>query len=158
MNTMIALMLGVTIAVTGTVETPEWATPAWQESAAYIVAGEATPYMASKMLIICTMINDVENRGWNPWNLKQRWYGWRYPTEDDHLAVKRAFQGGCEGIPPYIYLGNYSDYRLWKSMGFIRENYVADFYEYDHWTIVGIREKSPERPKYNMERKGIYWR
>lgn len=158
MNTLIALMLGATIAVTGTIQSPDWATPAWKESAAYIVSGEATPYMASKMLVICTMINDIENRGWCPWSLKNRWYGWRYPTEKDRLAVERAFQEGCDGIPAYIYLGNYSDYHLWKSMGFIRENYVADFYEFDHWTMVGIREKSPPKIKYLKQIKGIYWR
>jgi len=156
MNTLIALMLGVTFSITGTFQTPDWATPAWKESAAHIVSGEATPYMESKMLVICTMINDVENRGWNPWNLRQRWYGWRYPTEKDRLAVEKAFQGGCSEIPPYIYLGNYSDYRLWRSMGFIREGYVADFYEYDHWTMVGIREKSPPRTLYQMNIKDIH--
>lgn len=136
-------MLGVTLVMTGTstTESPDWATPAWKEDAAYIVAGEATPYMASKMLVICTMINDVENRGWEPWNLRARWFGYRYPTEDDRRAVELAFSGGCEDIPQYIYLGNGNDYKIWQRLGYVGEGYTADVYHFDHWTMVGIRKK-----------------
>lgn len=148
-------MLGVSLVTTGAIVTePNWATPAWKDFAAHIVAGEATPYMASKMLVICTMINDVE-KGWHPWALRNRWFGYRYPSKEDHLSVELAFSGGCEEVPNYIYLGNKSDYELWKTLGYVGKDYTADIYRFDHWTMVGIKRKDIVAELNKL--KGDYW-
>jgi len=151
MDKSISLILGVVLILTGPI--PNWATPEWQDFAAHIVAGEATPYFESKMLVICTLINDVENRGWNPRSLQGRWFGWRYPTEKDHRAVKVALAGGCEDIPPYIYLGNGRYHELWERIGYVGEGYVADIYKFGPWTMVGIRRKDVVE-EINLELKG----
>lgn len=79
------------------------------------------------MVIACTIVRDVE-RGWEPWTLRQRWYGWKEPTWNDRVAVWDALNGGCDDIPRYRFVGNDRDYLHWQSIGMIDENTVVDWY------------------------------
>ena len=98
--------------------TPEWATPEWIYDAAGIVAGETVPNCTEcDSWIACTIVADVEERGYHPWRLRAavaggsaRWYGWRRPS-DHHLdAVRMALGGRCADVPVCAYLGSLLDY------------------------------------------------
>lgn len=90
---------------------PSWATPEWQTFASHIVAGEI-PHGCKECALVtaCTIRRDVE-RGWNPWHLQERWYGWKAPTKLSDSAVKAALiPMGCLHVPDCKFLGNQSDY------------------------------------------------
>ena len=99
---------------------PPWATPAWQNYAAHIVAGESPAGCAvCDLWIACTIRRDVE-RGWAPWNLAGRWHGWQATTTSaQREAVTVAMQaGGCDAVPRCRYLGNTRDFQYnWTGTG-----------------------------------------
>lgn len=101
--------------------TPSWATEEWKNFASHIVAGEI-PYGCEECALVtaCTIRRDVE-RGWNPWNLRQRWYGWKQPTEMALNAVEESLSTmGCACVPDCKFLGNQNDYNWnWSPQPFI---------------------------------------
>lgn len=99
-------------------DTPHWATPNWQDWAAHIVASEARGVPQADLVVACTMVRDVQ-RGWHPWALRKRWFGWGEPDLQDRLAVWLAVSGGCNSVPNYRYVGNLQDARYWKRLGYI---------------------------------------
>lgn len=103
-----------------------WATPAWIEFASWIVASEARGVPAADKVVACTLVRDVE-RGWNPWLLRNRWFGWGRPDAADRKAVLQAVSGGCGDVPDYLYVGNYRDAQHWRSVGMIG-NAPVDLY------------------------------
>jgi len=98
---------------------PAWATAAWQDYAAHIVAGETRGVPAAAYPVACTLIRDVE-RGSHPWRLRGRWYGWKAPRADERAAVRLALRG-CQDVPRYRYVGTLSDLRLWQARGMVGE-------------------------------------
>ena len=97
---------------------PDWATREWVHDAAGIVAGETVPDCAEcDLWIACTIVGDVEERGYHPWRLRPaeagrlgRWYGWRGPRARHVAVIKDALRGKCESAPTCAYLGSLSDY------------------------------------------------
>jgi len=106
---------------------PAWATEAWREWASHIVASEARGVPQADIVVACTMVRDVA-RGWHPWALRGRWFGWGPPDEADREAVDAALTGGCVGVPDYAFVGNYRDAQLWRRMGYIAEYTEVDLY------------------------------
>lgn len=97
--------------------TPPWFTPQWVKFAAGIVAGEAADSDTARLLVTCTIRHDIE-RGWHPWKLRARWFGWRTPSPPDYLAVTRAFlTDACNPIPVCRFVGNWKDYYYWSATG-----------------------------------------
>jgi len=91
---------------------PEWATQQWLYVAAGIVAGETVHDCATcDLWIACTVVGDVERRGYHPWRLRPgRWHGWREPGERHYEAIRQALRGLCDAAPKCAYLGSLSDY------------------------------------------------
>ena len=113
-----------------------WATERWRDWAAHIVASEARNVDSADLVVACTMVRDVE-RGWHPWALRGRWYGWGPPDAKDREAVERALAGECTGVPVYRYVGNLSDARLWRRMGLLDGR--VDLYLGDYGSaVVGV--------------------
>lgn len=101
------------------VEVPAWATERWQDYAAHIVASEARGVPQADIVVACTILRDIE-RGWGPWVLGDRWFGYGSPDEADRQAVKDAlFTDACEAVPEYRYVGNFRDAQYWKYLGMI---------------------------------------
>ena len=106
---------------------PSWATPAWREYAAHIVASEARGVPQADIVVACTLIRDIE-RGWSPWGLHPgRWHGWGSPDSADRQAIEDALNGACTGVPDYIYVGNFRDAQYWARTGMIK-NWPVDLY------------------------------
>ncbi len=121
------------------VEPPEWATERWIEWAAHIVsseAGNAVPQ--ARIVVSCTMVRDVEDRGWPPWSLRNRWFGWGRPSAADVQAVRRAVNGGCDDVKQYAFVGNIDDGKTWKRMGLIGEEAVDLFIGPTGSTVIGV--------------------
>jgi len=108
------------VAAPGIPDWPAWASAAWQEYAASIVAGESVPGCEQcDLWIACTIVDDVA-RGHDPWRLHPgRWHGWGRPSAAHRWAVRRALSpGGCAQVPRCRYLGNVRDYlTCWNGMG-----------------------------------------
>lgn len=106
---------------------PSWATPAWREYAAHIVASEARGVPQADIVVACTLIRDIE-RGWPPWGLHPgRWHGWGSPDSADRQAVEDALNGACADVPNYIYVGNFQDAQFWARIGTIK-GWPVDLY------------------------------
>ena len=111
---------------------PDWATREWVHDAAGIVAGETVPDCAEcDLWIACTIVGDVEERGYHPWRLRPaeadkpgRWYGWRGPRARHYEAVEKALRDGCTKVPECAYLGSLSDYALIWRFGLASERQV----------------------------------
>jgi len=103
---------------------PQWASEEWVEFAAHIVASEAAGVPEARIVVACTMVRDVE-RGWHPWALRKRWFGWGWPSAGDFAAVRSALNGvngkygECYKIPSYKYVGNLRDAQHWRRTGVI---------------------------------------
>lgn len=107
---------------------PAWVSPAWVESAARIVSGEAANCDGARLITACTIYNDITVRGWQPWTLvttRGRWKGRNIPHQADYDAVEAAISGACENQPVCLYLGNWQDYRGWIRSGLIDGNQPA---------------------------------
>ena len=119
---------------------PHWATDAWRDYAAHIVASEARGVPAADIVIACTLIRDVE-RGFRPWNLHPgRWHGFGKPDEADIQAVTDALLSpACVHIPRYKYVGNFRDAQYWTRSGIIDDG-PFDLYLGPHGqAVVGVR-------------------
>jgi hypothetical protein len=117
-------------------ELPGWATAEWQHYAAHIVASEARGVPDADIVVACTMVRDVE-RGWHPWGLRDRWFGWGPPDDRDRAAVAQAVSGDCDGVPDYAYVGNFQDAQLWRELGYITGR--VDLYLGDNGgAVVGV--------------------
>lgn len=95
---------------------PIWATEAWMDFAAHIVASEARGVPQADIVVACTMVRDID-RGWHPWSLQDRWFGWGAPDAEDRLAVRRALEEGCDEVPVYRYVGNFRDAQHFRAVG-----------------------------------------
>lgn len=102
----------------GTAAGTGWATEAWREWAAGVVAGEVRGVPAARMAVACTLVRDVA-AGWDPWRLGERWYGWHEPGPEDRAAVEAALAGGCEGVRRYRFVGSLEDARMWQARGWV---------------------------------------
>jgi len=95
-----------------------FATDAWIEYAAGIVAGETVAGCPEcDILIACTIVRDVAMRDYCPYCLYPgRWHGKKTPRDEHREAIEQAARpGGCVGIPVCQYLGNERDYRGWRA-------------------------------------------
>jgi hypothetical protein len=118
---------------------PAWATAAWQDYAAHIVAGETRGVPSAAYPVACTLIGDVE-RGMHPWRLRGRWYGWKTPNASERAAVRLAL-AGCEDVPRYRFVGNLSDLRLWQERGMVAVDGPFDLYTGTRGlVVVGVRD------------------
>lgn len=123
---VICLLMGIPMGVCKAEEphltygevSPAWATPQWRDFAAHIVASEARNVPEADIVVACTLRRDVE-RGWNPWRLRDRWFGWGPPEIADIAAVTSSLNGGCADVPTYLYVGNITDVLLWTQRGMI---------------------------------------
>lgn len=101
-----------------------WATEAWIDYVAHIVASEARNVPTADLPVACTLVRDVTIRNYHPWKLygnPGRWHGYGLPDVADYRAVRTALEGGCDDIPDFRYFGCMND------MGyFVRHGYVAD--------------------------------
>lgn len=105
-----------------------WADWAWRDFAAHIVKGECVDCPEACRVVACTLIRDVL-QGWQPYDLRKRWYGWMEPEWKHRMAVWDALQpGGCAGLPWYRYVGNESDYGIWLRKGIVTGNEEVDWY------------------------------
>lgn len=116
--------IAVTICASSGVQPPcgdeyEFATDAWQDYVSHIVASEARGVEEADIVVACTLVRDVK-RGWGPWALRGRWFGWGTPDEADRNAVLQAVtRGGCVNVPEYRYVGNFQDVQHWRAVGMI---------------------------------------
>jgi len=117
---------------------PKWATPEWKDFASHIVASEARGVESADIVIACTLIRDIE-RGWHPWELRKRWFGWGTPDKKDIEAVNQSLtKDGCANIPEYKYVGNINDVRVWMNMRMINTGPHDLYIGYGGQTVVGI--------------------
>jgi len=99
-------------------QAPRWASERWIIFAAHIVASEARGVPQADVVVACTIVRDIE-RGWHPWAIRGRWFGWGRPDAKDIGAVRDALiTGGCDEVPIYRYVGNFKDVQYWRSIGF----------------------------------------
>lgn len=117
---------------------PAWATEAWIEHAAHIVAGETRGVPSAAYPVACTLIGDVE-RGMHPGRLRTRWYGWRVPNASERAAVRRALVE-CGDVPRYRFMGSMSDLRLWQARGMVSDGPFDLYTGIAGLTVVGVRE------------------
>jgi len=100
----------------------------WRDFASHIVAGETGNSPQARRVVACTLVRDVLN-GWEPYNLRKRWYAWKEPEWLDRLAVWNAlFENGCDGLPWYRYVGNENDRLIWISKGMMTHETPYDVY------------------------------
>ena len=117
---------------------PLWATERWVDFASHIVASEARGVPQADLVIACTMVRDVE-KGWYPWALRSRWFGWGRPDAKDIRAVEDSLtQGGCDEIPDYRYVGNFRDVQYWRSIGMIGEGPFDLYVGFRGQAVVGV--------------------
>ena len=113
---------------------PAWATLAWQDYAAHIVASEARGVPQADIVVACTLIRDVE-KGYN----LSRWFGYGPPDEADRRAVEDAlFTDACKDVPNYRYVGNFRDAQLWRYMGMIESGKVDLYLGTGGQAVVGV--------------------
>lgn len=118
---------------------PEWATDAWQDFAAHIVASEARNVPAADIVVACTLGRDV-GRGWSPWALGDRWYGYGRPDAADRQAVRDALTtDACDAVPDYKFVGNIRDVQHWRAVGMIGEGPFDLYVGATGSTVVGVR-------------------
>ena len=116
---------------------PDWATEAWIDYAAHIVASEAWNVPSADLAVACTLVRDVR-RGWQPWALHHRWYGWAEPDEADYAAVRRALTpNGCDSVPEFAFVGNLDDLFYWRSIGMVGDGPFV-LYIGDGAAVVGV--------------------
>jgi len=120
---------------------PAWATDAWIEFAAHIVASEARNVPSADLAVACTLVWDVE-RGWQPWMLRGRWFGWGEPDEGDREAVVQAVLGGCSDVPRFVYVGNLNDLRHWRAVGMVGDGPFVLYIGNGGSAVVGVPERS----------------
>lgn len=119
-------------------EPPVFATGAWIDYAAHIVASEARNVPAADIVIACTLLRDVE-RGWHPWNLRRRWFGYGTPDAKDVAAVRNAvYTRACEAVPEYKFVGNLKDVYLWRSIGLIGSGPLHLYVGLEGSTVIGV--------------------
>jgi len=116
---------------------PAWTTVAWRDFAAHIVASEARGVPAADLAVACTLSRDVE-RGWDPWALRRRWFGWGNPDSADRAAVDRAVNGGCDNIPHFKYVGNLNDLRHWHAVGMVGDGPFVLYIGAGGGAVVGV--------------------
>ena len=116
--------------------TPPWATEAWQDFAAHIVASEARGVPQADKVVACMLVRDIE-RGWHPWALRGRWFGWGTPDARDRRAVADALQD-CSDVPDYRYVGNVRDVHLWRSRGMVGPGPLDLYVGRGGQTVVGV--------------------
>jgi len=156
MTSALALCIAATSVIGPTLayDVQDWATPAWQEWAAHIVASEARGVPQADIVVACTMVRDVE-RGWHPWALRSRWFGWGTPDDRDRAAVGQALNGGCSGVPDYAHVGNFQDAQYWRMRGYFDGR--ADLYlGEDGAAVVGVpwrieRSSLPTSLTFNLQ-------
>jgi len=137
---------------------PEWATDAWQDWAAHVVASEARDVPSADLVVACTMVRDIE-RGWPPWALDRRWFGYGPPDEADYAAVRQAVNGGCGDVPHYKFVGNFQDAQLWRMNDYFDGR--ADLYLGKYGSaVVGVPadEQPVEIPKLPRLPNGVEMR
>jgi len=125
--------------------TPSWVTEHWQDFASHIVASEARGVPSADIVVACTLVQDVE-RGWHPWALGDRWFGYGTPDAADRQAVEDALlTDACDAIPDYKYVGNNRDVLVWLNKGMIKADAAPfDLYVgYHGQTVVGIEWPCP---------------
>lgn len=96
----------------------DFATDAWIEYAAGIVAGETVVgCQECNRWIACTIVRDVALRGYYEYGLYPgRWHGKKPPRDEHRETIRRAARpGGCSDVPVCRYLGNERDYRGWRA-------------------------------------------
>jgi len=109
--------------------------------AAHIVASEARNVPEADIRVACTLLWDIE-RGWPPWALRKRWFGWGTPDEADRQAVRDAlYTDVCDNIPHYKYVGNIRDVYHWRAIGAIGEGPFDLYVGPTGSTVVGIPYK-----------------
>ncbi len=98
---------------------PTWGSPAWMDFASHIVAGEAADTDEARLVTACTLRHDVE-RGWSPWLLRNRWFGWKRPADKHREAVHQAMlETSCLHRPRCKYVGNLADLAYWRRTGMV---------------------------------------
>ncbi len=118
---------------------PRWATEQWQDFASHIVASEARNVPEADIVIACTLVRDVEN-GWNPWALRNRWFGWGTPDDKDRQAVFMSLSSpACDDVPEYRFVGNFLDVQRWRASGMISEGPYDLFVGRTGSAVVGVR-------------------
>jgi len=94
-----------------------WATGRWIIFAASIVAGEAADTDEARQVTACTLVHDVE-RGWYPWVLRDRWFGWASPSKEALTAMVLATTTNiCREYPRCSYVGSFEDLKYWRRTG-----------------------------------------
>jgi len=107
---------------------------------ASIVAGEVGSSVPdARMLVACQVMRDHDAGR----NLSARWYGWRTPAAADIAAAERALAGGCDDVPRFRFLGNESDLRVWRRMGYVdADDAVLRMRGDTGAVVVGVLEQS----------------
>jgi len=121
--------------------TSPWATEAWQDYASHIVASEARGVPDADIVIACTLVRDIE-RGWSPWNLRARWFGWGTPDARDRRAVFDAVSSSssaCVEVPAYQFVGNVNDLRYWRSIGMVSGGPHDTYVGAAGQTVIGVK-------------------
>ncbi len=104
---------------------------------ASIVAGEVgTSVPDARMLVACQVVRDAEAGR----NLRQRWYGWGVPAAGDIAAAERALAGNCDDVPRFRFLGNESDLRVWRELGYVDGEDAILRRSSDNGTVIGVLE------------------
>lgn len=119
-----------------------WAGDGWAAWAAHIVAGETRGVPSARLAVACTLTRDVE-RGWDPWALRDRWYGWSDPTDADLAAVETALAGGCGDVPEFRFVGNLQDLALWRGRGWVGDGPFVLYAGSDGQYVVGVPAGGP---------------
>lgn len=117
-----------------------WVTPKWPLYAAHIVASESRGVPEADIVIACTLIRDVVEGGYGPFELHLgRWKGWGSPDEKDEEAVYKALlTAACVHIPKYRFVGNFRDVQYWRSIGMIDEGPYDLFVGARGQAVVGV--------------------
>lgn len=120
------------------IEVPDWATENWMDYAAHIVASEARGVPQADIVVICTILLDIE-RGWLPFGLGERWYGYGPPDAADRQAVRDAlYTDACESVPHYRYVGNFKDAQYWRWLGMIKDGKVDLYLGTRGQAVIGV--------------------
>jgi len=108
---------------------------------AAIVAGEVgTSVPDARMLVACQVVRDAEaGRSIGP----PRWNGYSTPgIADIEAAQKALYTDACDAIPPFRFLGNANDLRIWRSRGYVDGDDAILFIRRGPFTVVGVLEQS----------------
>lgn len=123
--------------------TEPWATDAWIDFAAHIVASEARNVPSADIVVACTLLRDIK-RGWHPWDLRKRWFGYGPPDDKDRAAVLDAlYTSACRKVPHYKYVGNIRDVYHWRAVKMIGGGPFDLFVGPTGSTVVGVPYRAP---------------